>query len=234
MAESARAGPDDSQADDGDSDLRTELDIDGDAVDYLVWANRPADHERLVHMGWKPDHHGVLHRRLDNRGDVTATHQRFAHLLQTLIDQSARRIPVSWQHALETMCTRADGVHWWLYGSVALAVRGLPVSPGDVDVAVPDALELGERLADMLIEPVTRHHTWVADWTGRAFDGALLEWSAGAHGSAIEHGPGVELDIVHWRRHRLLVPTLEVALKAATARGDAERAALIRDASDRS
>jgi hypothetical protein len=47
------------------------------------------------------------------------------------------------------------GIEWWVHGGVALALRGLEVDPGDVDLAVGDAARRGEVFANVLVEPVT-------------------------------------------------------------------------------
>ena len=65
----------------------------------------------------------------------------------------------------------AHDITWWLVGSTALAVRGLDVSPRDVDLVVDEvgAHWLAELLLDDLIAPVTPIQTWSARWFGRAF-----------------------------------------------------------------
>lgn len=73
---------------------------------------------------------------------------------------------------------RVEGsdVEWWLYGSAALAVRGIEIMPGDIDVNVDDASLAGELLDDVLVTPVEELDGWVARRVGRAFCGAIVEW----------------------------------------------------------
>ena len=99
-----------------------------------------------------------------------------------MIRQSARLEPADWETGLAELAGRAEGsgLRWWLYGSGALAVRGLSIKPGDLDVHVSDAALAGRLMADLLVEPVTRMRGWVADAGGRAYAGILIEWLAGA------------------------------------------------------
>lgn len=213
----------------------TTLEFAGQHVRYLVRTDVPLYQERIVKMGWWPtEDPNTFARRLDARGDVEVIHQRFACHLEEMILQSARRRPVRWEDGLELMLHRLDGsgIDWWVYGSAALAIRGLEIEPGDIDFTVSDAIRAGELFDDVLIEPVTHLDDWVADFIGRAFHGAIFEWLAGPHGveGPHEQGPvaGFELEEVRWRDHSVWVPPLELQLDAALARGLHDRAAGIR------
>jgi hypothetical protein len=76
--------------------------------------------------------------------------------------QCARLEPAPWEDALMNALRRlhlADFA-WWLYGSAALAVRGLPVAPADVDLHVADAFAAGRLFDDVLVTPVERLDGW--------------------------------------------------------------------------
>jgi hypothetical protein len=132
--------------------------------------------------------------------------------------------------------TADSGLRWWLYGSAALAVRGIDIEPGDLDLAVDDPWLVGALLDDLLVEPVTVLDKWVADIGGRAFHGALIEWLAGAHPTGLtppseqEPAAGAQLEIIPWRGRRVPVPRLEIQLAVAERRGLTERIELIRRA----
>lgn len=66
--------------------------------------------------------------------------------------QAAGLDPVPWQGALAEVCRRLTGagVDWWLTGSAALAVRGIPLTPGDLDLVVSD--EDARRVGDLLLD----------------------------------------------------------------------------------
>jgi len=75
---------------------------------------------------------------------------------------------------------------------------------------------------------------WVADWFGRAFHGALIEWISGV-GPDVSHN-GLEassaaanrLESVEWAGHTIRVTPLDLQLAAAESRGQEERAVKIR------
>ena len=111
----------------------------------------------------------------------------FQRLILLMLRQAAGLDPVPWADALEQVCRRLEpaGVDWWLTGSAALAVRGIPVTPGDVDLVVSggDALRVGDLLLDGLMEPVAPVD-WFCSWWGRAMipspGGAGCDASPGA------------------------------------------------------
>lgn len=221
-----------------DSELRRPVGAGGTKVDFVVRSTVPLYQARLVKMGWQPDADaGTFTRRLDAAPDVETIFDRFSRHVETMVRQSARLAPIDWEQGLELFAARAEGspLRWWLYGSGALAVRGIRLQPGDLDIHVDDALA-AELLADHLVEPVTHMVGWVADRGARAFAGVLVEWLAGAHESGCEPPHEQEdaaeshLEVVTWRGHQIRVPPLELQLAVAKRRGLAERADLIRAA----
>ncbi|MHB1721183.1 MAG: nucleotidyltransferase family protein [Acidimicrobiales bacterium] len=208
-------------------------------MDFVVRTDVACYQERLVKMGWQPDDEaGTFTRRLDGAADIEAIFERFSRHIETMVRHSARLDPVDWQQGLELLAGRAEHspLRWWLYGSGALAVRGIPIEPGDLDVHVDDADLAGELLVDHLVEPVTRMHGWVADAGGRAFAGVLVEWLAGAQPSGLdppheyEDAADAHLELVSWHGHHITVPRLGLQLAVAERRGLSGRAALIREA----
>jgi hypothetical protein len=57
-------------------------------------------------------------------------------------------------------------VDWWLAGSAALAVRGAPIAPGDLDLIVSDAdsFGAGDLLLDDLMEPACGSEWGLSPW----------------------------------------------------------------------
>ncbi|MDQ3894040.1 MAG: hypothetical protein M3292_05155 [Actinomycetota bacterium] len=159
----------------------------------------------------------------------------FVRHAPTMLRQTAKG-SAPWDEALMAFLTRVDGVDWWLAGSGALAVRGVDVSPRDVDVITnaAGAQRLGELLADALVEPVVASDGWIARWWGRAFLGARVEWVAEVapvvdDPDPVDFGPtaGARLERVHWRGYEIEVPPLELQLAVAERRGSTDRVAAI-------
>jgi len=218
--------------------LTTSLRLVGDIAEFIVTTDDPIYQDRIVHMGWRPAGDCSFVRRLSASQDAERIHENFARHLEEMVLQSARLRPVAWQAALEEFLARVDGtgLSWWLYGNGALVVRGLDVDPGDLDFVVDDAHTAGCIFSDLLVEPVTRREGWVAEWTGRAFHGALFEWVANVD-PAVDAEPHEQgraaasrLETVIWHGHPVRVPPLELQLATAIRRGLNERAATIRQA----
>jgi hypothetical protein len=171
-----------------ETSLRRLETIEGRRVEFMVRSDVTIYQDRLVKMGWQPSCGGLFTRRLDDAGDVDAIFQRFSRYIELIVRQSARLEPIDWERGLAEFADRVTkgGVSWWLYGSGALAVRGLDVQPGDLDLHVDDAATVGQLMVGLLVEPVTQLRGWVADAGGRAYAGVVIEWLAGAHPTSFE------------------------------------------------
>lgn len=215
--------------------LKTELRHHGDRVDFAVATDDVLCRDRLLKMGWQEGHAGWFSRRLAATGDVERIFARFQAHLDLMIRQSARQAPVDWETGLAEFVDRVEGsgLAWWLYGSGALAVRGIDIQPGDLDLAVDDPWLAGRLMDDLLVEPVTDMTGWIADAGGRAFHGALIEWIAGVHPTGIvppheqEPAAAALLETVEWQGRPIPVPPLGLALGVADRRGQADRVRLI-------
>jgi hypothetical protein len=224
--------------------LATAVEERTDTVRFVVTTVDPLYADRLAHMGYLPAGGDRFATRWFPRSpELPRIHDRFAASIETMILQSARLVPVPWEDALLELLQRLEGtpLQWWLYGSCALAIRGLDVAPGDVDVNVDDAEEAGRILEDLLVAPVERFTGWIAGAGGRAFCHAIVEWVSEPRrelddpSAPHEQGPLIAgaLDVVEWRGHAVRVPPLDAQLRACEQRGLTERAALIRSALQR-
>jgi hypothetical protein len=218
-------------------ELTTSVRLQDDRAIYEVQTASALYRDRLCHMGFAPAGDGRFRRNLSATGDVLRTHRNFARHLEEMLLQSARLRPVPWEDTLDLILRRVQGtpLQWFLYGSGALAVRGLDVDPGDLDIWVDDAHLAGNLFEDLLVEPVTAMTGWVADLGGRAFAGCLFEWLSGVHPEIDQPAPHEQgpyalghLEQVSWRGSRVAVPPLDLQLSVAERRGLTERATKIR------
>lgn len=165
--------------------------------------------------------------------------ENFSASAPAMLRQAARLEPVPWREALREVCSRTAGMRsgWWLTGSAALAVRGAPIEPGDLDLVgtAEDAVRLGEVFADALVEPVTEcGGDWISDYWGRAFWAARIEWIGGPRSAAdrplpSDFGPvaASRLHTVEWERWQIRVPPLDLQRAVSERRGLSERVAII-------
>ncbi|HWK25623.1 MAG TPA: hypothetical protein VNS09_03620 [Solirubrobacter sp.] len=218
--------------------LTTAIEEHRNAVRFVVTTDAPLYQDRLVHMGYER----VSNERCATRWfapspELPRYFARFAASIEPMVLQSARLVRVPWEEALLEFLRRVEGsgLDWWLYGSAALAVRGLDIEPGDLDINVSDAHAAGRVFDDLLVTPVERMHGWAANYTGRAFCHAIIEWIAeplAEHDDASapnEQGPLIaeRLEVVRWRGHRVRVPPLLSQLRVCERRGLTDRVALI-------
>lgn len=161
----------------------------------------------------------------------------FSRLVEPMLRQTAGLDPVPWAPALDEVCRRLTpaGVDWWLTGSAALAVRGIPVTPGDLDLVVSeaDARRVGDLLLDGLIEPVAPAD-WFCSWWGRAMLGARVEWVGGVGPAADRPDPtdfgltaAAQLEPVRWHDHEIRVPPLALQRAVSLRRALHDRVQLI-------
>ena len=211
------------------------------AVRFVVASDEPQTRDILAAMGYLPvDERRSATRWFPPSPGLDRYFQRFAASIERMVLQKAGRCAVPWDAALLELLRRVEGtrLRWWLYGSGALAVRGLAVQPRDIDLRVDDAALAGDVCDDLLVTPVERLDGWVAKHAGRAFCHAVLEWLAEPDpelddpGAPSEQGVFVEPDLeaLAWRGHVIRVPPLAAQLRSCEQRGLAERAALIRRA----
>lgn len=218
------------------SELRTELVKRDQVAEFLVWTERNLWQERLVKMGWRPGPSGRFERRVDLMPEIETVFERFERHLPLMLLQSTGQAEVDWRTGLHAFAERVEGsgIFWWLYGSAALAVRGIDVTPGDVDLAVIDAERATAAMQPLLVLPLTYMPGWLADWTAWAFAGAIVEWLSDYHptGSSPprEQEPAIidMLEEVPWEGHQVLIPPLSSQVPVLEARGLKRRAAAIR------
>jgi hypothetical protein len=192
-------------------------------------------HEAAGALGFARDGDAFVRTFPEDAPRLDAAWENFARHIGSMLHQTASGV-APWDEALTALLERTAGVDWWLTGSAALAVRGVEVSPRDLDVVTDrqGAQRLGELLADALVEPVFASDGWVARWWGRAFLGARVEWVAEVAPSVdepdpVDFGPvaGASLERISWRGHDLLVPPLALQRAVAERRGLSERVGAI-------
>jgi hypothetical protein len=215
--------------------------VEGDTVWFAVSINAPElqfaaprllmDYQR-VGQEWRRGYPaGTSH--------LETAWQNFARYIEPVLRQASRLEPVPWRDALAEFCRRTSPrtVDWWLTGSAALALRGAPIEPGDLDLVCGEraAVELGDLFRDVLIEPVTRaDEQWISEWWGRAFCRARIEWIGGAKPSADEPAPSdfgptaaSRLETVKFERWTIQVPPLDLQRAVSERRGLTDRVAMI-------
>ena len=140
-----------------------------------------------------------------------------------------------WETALEWISGIADsiGADWFLLGSAGLAIRGVEVRPGGVDIGMGEAHadRLAHRVSDEVMQPIAPTRDWpVSTRYGRLFRGAPIQVVGGIldqeFASPWDSQGQAELETVTWRGRQIRVTSLdrEVAHARNMARYDLARA----------
>jgi hypothetical protein len=158
--------------------------------------------------------------------------------LDEMVRQRIDKTPADWAAAFRDLLSRAEWarVPFAVVGSVALAVRGVDVRPGDIDVlTTPDGADaLGEAYRDDLVVPVATEPGF-GRW-GRAFAGGIrVEWLGTPAGvqegpwplNAAEWSVASPFDEIRWENRSLRVPPLELQRRVEVQRQRRDRVAAI-------
>lgn len=219
--------------------MKTILRTDGVTTSFVLGQVEAAYHDAVRHLAYQPIADGFAKSFPASTPGLDEIYRHFERSAAAMVRQAARREPMPWEDTLETYLAliRGHSLNWYLVGSTALAVRGIDVSPGDIDIVTDDAgaERLNAMLSDRLVEPLQRSQGWIWNSFGRAFFSGLLEWVGGVNGgadrpAASDFGPEAasRLEVVRWRGVDIKVPPLDLQLAVSERRGMAGRAEKIR------
>ncbi len=220
--------------------MRTLCKTDGTHTTFTIADLDPMHHFAVRALAFDETSDGFAQSYPTATPDLDHIYDNFARHADELVLQKAGVSPVPWEQSLEIFLHTIEGraIDWWLVGSAALAVRGLPITPGDIDLSVSDqdAFRLGDLLTEYMIAPVkvTDGPGSMCNSFGRSFPLACLEWVGGADerldqlfGSDFGPIAASQSETITWRGHSLRVPPLNLRLQTNQRRGRTERAAKI-------
>jgi len=210
--------------------MDTKLRCDGGRAAFLLRDVPDSYGAAVRRLGFEPEAEGFARYFAVESAHLERIYAAFARYAEEMILQEAGEHPVPWEDTLTTIARlmAEHALRWWLVGSVARAVRGLAVQPGDVDLVVDEEGNAGltEVLRDFLIEPICPITTWSAKVDGRAFLGARVEWTGGV-AEGHPWGAAGPWDTISWKGYHLRVPPLAHQLVDAQWQNNTERVALI-------
>lgn len=163
----------------------------------------------------------------------------FAANAERMFSQLAYFEPIPWQDALLAFADRVSGteIDWWLTGSCAACIRGVPLDPHDVDIMIDSrcATAVADRFADVLIEPIVDTGGWLTKDFGVLFWHARIDIASDPAAvlddpEPADCGPYARrhLEEVRWRDRTFRIPPLALQAAVNQRRGRLDRAALIR------
>jgi hypothetical protein len=221
--------------------MHVTLEVQDITAKYIVIDLDPIYYEAAGKIGFTQEDEGLVHTFSASSPYLELAYHNFKQYGEAIILQKAGVILAPWQEALMTFLKLVDHqpIEWYLVGSGALAVRGIDVQPGDLDLVTgeADALVLAELAKYYLIEPVRDASGWVGKWFVRTYMGAVVEWLGGVNESADAHGDSdfgpaalARTETIEWQGYQIQVPPLNLQLEVNEKRGRADVAAKIRRA----
>ena len=206
--------------------MKTKLKTDGETTAFIIRELEPEYHDIALGLFYLPFEDGFAKQFPSDTPHLEQIYRNFERYAEEVILQTARLRPVPWEKALTDILKIIESVsvQWRIAGSLGLALRGIDVAPRDIDLVVDNASaqKLGQLLLGYLIEPVVDTTGWIANWFGRAFLHARVEWIGVDDPCDLEG-----LEVVNWKGSAIKVPPLEMHLAEDEHRGLTERAAKI-------
>lgn len=157
---------------------------------------------------------------VDDQDAVTANFSRLAPAMFTGQD-------ADWESALETFATRCAkaGIEWYATGSVCDALRGIAVTPHDLDLVTHtrDFWRARDIFRPGMVEPfVDNGGTWVVRYFGRICLSAVqIDLVADPSRNGDVHC----YEAIEWRGHRIRIEPFEVRYRTEIERDRRDRVA---------
>jgi len=164
--------------------------------------------------------------------------KHYAAHAEEMFLQLVYRKPIPWKEGLQSFLRRADGsgIRWWLTGSCAACIRGIDLSPHDIDIMVnsEDVPRIRNLFEDVTIEPIIDTNGWLTKDFGALFDQCRIDIASDPQACLDEPDPVdcgpyalAHLERFMWRGFEIRVPPVELQLNANRRRGRHDRVKLI-------
>lgn len=210
--------------------MRCERCLVGDQVAFAVLDLDKGGRGAAYELGWQEVAGGMGVTFPSQTRYLDRAYLNFEMHAPTMIRQSTNAEALPWRSALAATLAalHALDIEWYLVGSAALAVRGIEVMPGDIDLVTDaeGAHVLEDALQEWLVQPLVVSPGWIAESFTRAFVGMRVEWVGGVDAAVdkedrSDFGPAAaaRLEKVWWEGHALWVPPIDLQLAGTRRRG---------------
>jgi hypothetical protein len=170
--------------------------------------------------------------------DLLIIQHNFSLYADKIFGQAGHFLPVPWEKALSEFIERLNEseINWWLAGSCAACIRGIPIKPHDVDIMIDskDVEKIYSRFLDCIVEPIIDTRGWVTKGFGVIFLHARIDIASDPQPAAdiptpSDFGPYAKqhLKTVTWKGVQIKVPPLYLYLNTNKQRGRFDRVNLI-------
>ena len=168
---------------------------------------------------------------------IMAHYEKYA---EEMFLQLVYQRPIPWEQGLLEFVKRVSNsdVDWWLTGSCAACIRGISMSPHDVDIMVDSrSVDLIKELfRDNIIEPIIDTNGWITKDFGVLFMHCRIDIASDPQGSLdepepVDCGPYAKsmLESIDWNGYEVRIPPIKLQLNANKRRQRIERVKLIEE-----
>lgn len=141
---------------------------------------------------------------------------------------------ILWEDALFEFIKRVEdeNIDWWLTGSCALNLRGIPIKPHDVDIMLnsKDIDNIREIFKDNIVWPILSTKGWIVKYFGVIFLHSQIDLAFDPQKSADDPEPSdfgphamKNLEEIKWRGHIVKIPPIDLQLHVNKKRGRTKR-----------
>ncbi len=210
----------------------------GDNVLFRITDFDPKYEDVLKMCFYQPDGDSYIKSYSKSIENIERIKQYYLENAEEMFSQLGYFKPIPWEKALYEFVKRLDGanVDWWLTGSCAACIRGIPLNPHDVDIMInsKDIDKLNIIFADCMIEPIVDTNGWLTKDFGVLFLHARIDLASDPQSclddpEPVDCGPFAKanLETVIWRGYKIRVPPLYLQLNVNKKRGRHDRVKLI-------
>jgi hypothetical protein len=168
---------------------------------------------------------------------IMAHYEKYA---EEMFLQLVYQHPIPWEKGLLEFARRVShsDVDWWLTGSCAACIRGVRMSPHDVDIMVDSRCValITDLFRDNIIEPIIDTNGWLTKDFGVLFLHCRIDIASDPQGSLdepepVDCGPYAKsrLESIAWNGYNVRIPPIELQLNVNRRRQRTERVELIEE-----
>jgi len=162
----------------------------------------------------------------------------FQKYLPRMIKQFLDIELLKWEDVLEEVIQILNRyeIKWWLAGSAACSVRGIHISPHDIDIMTYRS-EIGKfenAFTNHILEPFNHVTDWMVKGFGVVFLNGRIDFAFDPEESSDDHGrldcglyASNHLEEIQWNGHPIKVPPIDLHIQANRNRNRTERLSLI-------
>ncbi|WDV46415.1 hypothetical protein PV797_01660 [Clostridiaceae bacterium M8S5] len=173
-----------------------------------------------------------------NTKNINKIMSNYKENAQNMFNQLGYFRAIPWEKALLEFLkmVHLEGVDWWLVGSCAACLRGIPLNPHDVDIMIDskDVDKINEIFQDHIVEPIIDTNGWLTKDFGVIFLHARIDIASDPQKcldipQPVDCGPYAKenLEVLSWNGFDIKVPPIELQLYVNKIRNRTERVNLI-------